>query len=306
MTEYSGTTDELLFSEDVMPRDHDRRSDNRRQESVRFVFNYAARRTAVSTFNVSRSGAFFFSALNFPVGTLLVLESPEAIHGCKDLRLMAKVAHARRGFPAKGQDTGMGVRWVRAFCAGGREPLGRFLSQILGVPEEELGRVADNEMGDAIFDFPAVIASPRRPRPEPSAAPPREARSTVNTARDEAGPKKLHAIQRGRFPAHAPVVFSIDNMHYQGRATSIGSDGLTIETATGLPNQFCKVAVRYPLRTGRLGERVVLFGEVDLVVAGESGKPGVFNVVLTGLDELDNPGAFRSFLRGLAKERHGG
>ena len=81
-----------------MPRDHDRRGENRRQESVRFVFNYAAQRTAVTTFNLSHSGAFFFSALCFPVGTLLVLEFPEAIHGSKDLRLMAKVAHARRGF----------------------------------------------------------------------------------------------------------------------------------------------------------------------------------------------------------------
>jgi len=305
MTGDSGTTDELTYGEDVMPRDQERRGENRRQESVRFVFNYAARRTAVNTFNVSRSGAFFFSALCFPVGTLLVLESPEAIHGCKDLRIMAKVAHARRGFPAKGRDSGMGVRWVRAFCAGGKEPLARFLGQILGLPQEDLNRVADNELGDAIFDFPAVIMS-RRTRPEPTAAPSRAAPTAVSTPRDEAGLKKLRAIQRGRFPAHAPVVFSIDNMHYQGRATSIGSDGLTIETATGLPTQFCKVAVRYPLRTGRLGERVVLFGEVDLVVAGEPGKPGVFNTLLTGLDELDNPGAFRSFLRGLAKERHGG
>lgn len=284
--------------------DHDRRSENRRQESVRFVFNYAARRTAVTTFNVSRSGAFFFSPLCFPVGTLLVLESPEAIHGCKDLRLMTKVAHARRGFPATGRDAGMGVRWIRAFCAGGREPLERFLTQILGLPREDLDRMADNEMGDAIFDFPAIV-SPRRIHPEPSAAPPRGTPLSASTPQEEAGQKKLRAIQRGRFPARAPVVFSIDNMHYQGRATSIGPDGLTIETATGLPTQFCKVAVRYPLRTGRLGERVVLFGEVNLVVAGAPGKPGVFNMLLTGLDELDNPGAFRSFLSGLAKERHG-
>ena len=189
MTGDSGTTVELLSSEDVMLPDHDRRSENRRQESVRFVFNYAARRTAVTTFNVSRSGAFFFSPLCFPVGTLLVLESPEAIHGCKDLRLMTKVAHARRGFPATGRDAGMGVRWIRAFCAGGREPLERFLTQILGLPREDLDRMADNEMGDAIFDFPAIV-SPRRIHPEPSAAPPRGTPLSASTPQEEAGQKK--------------------------------------------------------------------------------------------------------------------
>ncbi|MFH1530218.1 MAG: PilZ domain-containing protein [Pseudomonadota bacterium] len=283
-----------------MTRDYERRSETRQRESIRFVFNHAARRTAVSTSNVSKSGAFFVATSSFPAGTLLVLEFPEAIYECPGLRIMAKVAHARRGFPVKGKDAGMGVRWVRAFCAGGTEILARFLAEVLGFPPEVLGRVVENELGDAIFDFPAH-RSPRRGRPEPAAAQPQAAPQPASP-RDEAGHLRISAIQRGRFSVYAPVVFSIDNMHYQGRATSIGSDGLTIETVTGLPTQFCRVAVRYPLRTGRLGERVVLFGEVDLVVGAGPGEPGIFNVVLTGLDELDNPGAFRSFLRGLAKE----
>ncbi len=286
-----------------MTQDHDRRGETRHRESIRFVFHHAARRTAVTTSNVSRSGAFFFVATNFPAGTLLVLEPPEPIYGCQGLRLLAKVAHARRGFPAKGKGSGMGVRWVRAFCSGGKDPLSRFLLQILGLPEEALVRVSQNELGDAIFDFP-TLGTPRR-RPEPASS---QAQATPQPAqpRDEAGHQRIRSIQRSRFSVYAPVVFSIDNMHYQGRATSIGSEGLTIETTTGVPTQFCRVAVRYPLRTGRLGERVVLFGEVDLVVAGGPGEPGTFNIMLTGLDELDNPGAFRFFLRGLAKERQQG
>ena len=284
-----------------MPRDNDRRGETRHRESIRFVFHHAARRTAVTTANVSRSGAFFFATANFPAGTLLVLESPEPVYGCQGLRLLAKVAHSRRGFPVKGKDTGMGVRWIRAFCSGGREPLSRFLKDILGLPGEGISRVTENELGDAIYDFPSLGA----PRRRPTAGTPLQEAAQPSQPRDEAGHMKLRAIQRGRFSVYAPVVFSIDNMHYQGRATSIGADGLSIETATGLPIQFCRVAVRYPLRTGRLGERVVLFGEVDLVVAGGPGEPGVFNVSLAGLDELDNPGAFRSFLRGLAKESRG-
>ncbi len=283
-----------------MPRDYERRGEDRRQESIRFVFHHAARRTAVTTSNVSRSGAFFYAAANFPAGTLLVLESPEPIYGCKGLRIMAKVAHARRGFPVKGKDAGMGIRWVRAFCAGGKEALGKFVVQVLGLPKEAASRVSENELGDAIFDFPSPgTVRPRRTQPAVTTghAPPEPA-----PPRDEAGHQKIRAIQRGRFPVYAPVVFSVDNMHFQGRATSIGPDGLTIETTTKLPNAFARAAVRYPLQTGRLGERVVLFGEVDLVAGGGPGEPGIFNVLLTGLDELDNPGAFRSYLRGLAKE----
>jgi len=282
-----------------MARDHERRAETRHRESIRFVFHHAARRTAVSTSNVSQSGAFFVATSSFPAGTLLVLEFPEAIYGCPGLRIMAKVAHARRGFPVKGKDAGMGVRWVRAFCAGGSKPLSQFLVEILGFSRENLGRINENELGDAIFDFPTQ-RTPGQRRPEPAAQP----RTTPPPPqpRDEAGHQRIRTIQRGRFSVYAPVVFSIDNMHYQGRATSISSDGLTIETTTGLPTQFCRVAVRYPLRTGRLGERVVLFGEVDRVAAAGPGEPGTFNVMLTGLDELDNPGAFRSFLRGLAKE----
>jgi hypothetical protein len=163
-------------------------------------------------------------------------------------------------------------------------------------------------VGDAIYDFPILLA-PRRVRPAPAAevAPaavtvPEPAPISPLAVRDPLGLRKLHAVQRGRFPVLAPVVFSVDNMHYQGRATTIGPDGLTVESTTGLPVQFCRVAVRYPLSTGKMGERVVLYGEVDMVVEGAPGEPGIFNMHLTGLDELDNPGAFRSYLRHLARD----
>jgi hypothetical protein len=287
-----------------MARDYDRRGEDRRQESIRFVFHHAARRTAVTTSNISRSGAFFYATANFPAGTLLVLELPEPVYGCRGLRIMAKVAHARRGFPVKGKDAGMGIRWVRAFCSGGKESLGKFVVQVLGQPADAAARVTENELGDAIFDFPSSgVVRPRRPQ---SAVSTGLAAPEPASPRDEAGHQKIRAIQRGRFPVYAPVVFSIDNMHFQGRATSIGPDGLTIETTTKLPTAFARAAVRYPLQTGRLGERVLLFGEVDLVAGGGPGEPGIFNVILTGLDELDNPGAFRSYLRGLAKESQQG
>jgi len=263
------------------------------------MFHHAARRAVVTTSNVSPSGAFFLATSSLPVGTLLMLESSESEYNTHGLRLLAKVAHSRRGFPVRGKDAGMGVRWVRAFCSGGRETLSRFLREVLGFGEEDLARVSENETGDAIYDFPSLSLTGQEPRPVATRV---RTEQQPTPRRIEVGHRKLRAIQRGRFSVYAPVVFSIDNMHYQGRATSIGPEGLTVETAAGLPSQFCRVAVRYPLCTGRLGERVVLYGEVDIVVAGNPGEPGVFNVTLTGLDELDNPGAFRSFLHGLAKE----
>ena len=286
-----------------MPQDQDRRAETRYQESIRFVFNHAARRSTVVSTNISRSGAFFLATSNFPSGTLLVLEFPESVYGARGLRIMAKVAHSRRGFPVKGKDMGMGVRWVRAFCAGGVETLSRFLKGVLGLPDEAILQVTKSELGEAIYDFPA-LSTPLDRRSE-GLAPKVGDAAPAAPPRDHLGHQKLQAILRTRFPVHTPVVFSLDNMHFQGRATSIGPDGLTIETAMGLPSQFGRVTIRYPLRLGRLGERVLLFGEVDLVVQGHSGQPGVFNVLLTGLDEQDDPGVFRSYLRGLAKAAQG-
>jgi len=285
--------------------DHDRRAEIRRPQATRFVFHHAARRSEIVTGNVSRAGAFFHSALCFPVGTLLVIEVSGPRPGGAGIRLLARVAHARRGFPVRGRDSGMGVRWVRAFSAEGAEVLSRFLREVLGLPVEAAGNLGASELGDATYDFPALLAPPRvRPAPpqapgspSPSPAPPPPRPPVV---RDALAQRKIEAVQRGRFPVRTPVIFSVENMHYQGRATSIGSDGLTIESSTGLPVQFCQVAVRYPLGQGRLGERVVLFGEVDLVSEGAAGEPGTFNLHLTGLDEQDNPGAFRSYLRLLA------
>lgn len=284
-----------------MAQDQDRRAETRHTESIRFVFNHAARRSTVVSTNISRSGAFFLATSNFPAGTLLVLEFPESVYGARGLRIMAKVAHSRRGFPVKGKDMGMGVRWVRAFCAGGVDTLGRFLKGVLGLPGEAVLQVTKSELGEAVYDFPAIDSSrDSQSTPAPTEA---EKSAPATLTKDHLGHQKLQAVQRTRFLVRAPVVFSLDNMHYQGRATSIGPDGLTVETAMGLPSQFCKVTVRYPLHPGRLGERVLLFGEVDLVVQGAAGQPGVFNVTLTGLDEQDDPGAFRSYLRGLARER---
>jgi hypothetical protein len=273
-----------------MTRDKDRRQEERKREHLALEFHYAQERSSVQTLDVSKGGALLSTPVMFPSGTLFILECPSLCAEGGVVRLLARVVRATKGFADRHSLNGVGVAWVRAYCATGHTALRDFLVDKLGYTAEEAQSVHTAATGDAVFDFPKDAQPPQPGRPEFS-----EALASYQGRRE-----RLVALQKGRYRLDVPIIYSVHNMHYRGTIVALDQSGLAIATRGALPFNFSKVSVRYPLDEGPTAPRIVLFGETELVLEPFGEEPGYFSARLTGLDELDSPGVFRTHMRGLA------
>jgi len=260
---------------------------------VELVFHYAQERCDVATLNVSRSGALIRTPVAFPSGTLLILECPAVREGEPAVRVLARVVRASHGrTDVHASYSGLGLQFIRAFSAGGQEPLLHFLVGQLGYDLTEVAGVEEAPSGDHVFDFPTSEAGQ-----DPTVAKPSK---STELAEYQERREKMMGMQQGRFKVKTPVVYSVHNMHYRGTLFALSSEGIAISTTGALPFLFSKVVLRYPLDVSPASPRVLLFGETEAVLEEFGREPGFFSAKLQGIDELHNPGVFRMHMRSVS------
>jgi hypothetical protein len=275
-----------------MDESPERRRQKRKKEKLALVFHYAQEECDVHTLDVSRSGALIQTPVSFPSGTLLILECPGLCSEDTGARLLAKVVRAaQRPSDARMLYSGLGLVWVRAYAAGGKDALRDFLIDKLGFAPEEIGDLAASPSGDAVFSFPTAVAQ------QTAAAwgtTEREAFQDYTQQRE-----RLMGLQKGRFRVEMQVIYSVHNMHYRGTLFALGLEGVGMATRGALPFPHAKVTVRYPLDSSPTAPRVILFCETDVVLEPHGSEAGMFSAHIVGIDELDSAGIFRMHLRSL-------
>jgi len=257
------------------------------------VFHYAQEVCEVHTMDISRSGGLIRTPVSFPSGTLLILECAGLCDKGSGVRLLARVVRSSRGsVDQKSGHSGLGLTWVRAYSGAGRDVLREFLADKLGYEPFEVESVSISPAGDAVYDFPAALASiPRTTTTPPSPLP------TARIAEYQEQRSRLMSLQKDRFRVETSVVYSVHNMHYRGTLIALGPEGLAVSTRGALPFLFAKVVVRYPLEPSPTSPRIILFCETDFVLEPFGREPGFFSARTLGIDELDSPGIFKMHMR---------
>jgi hypothetical protein len=278
--------------EALMSPENDRREDIRASLRVSFLLKFAGKSTKIITHDISRSGALIQGRIIFPVGTLLVLEHPgfnQPQGGAVRVRFLVRVVNSRRGFPVKGEDSAMGVSWIRAFSDFGQAELRVFLGKLFRFSDLQLDQIQETS-SSTYFDFSGVKSLKDIEHPA-FVMPKRGIRR--NSGKDQ---ERIEALNANRYTIDIGVVYGVDNVHYKGRAVFIGKDGLTIVPSQALPKAYSKCVIRFPLKTGRMGDKVLLYGDIEAVVDSMGSGEPCFSVKVERMDEGDTPGAYRHFV----------
>jgi hypothetical protein len=271
----------------------ERRRQRRRKDKVALVFHYAQEKCEVSTLDVSRSGALIRTPVSFPSGTMLILEAPGLCAEGQGVRILGRVVRASQSHPRpQHSQSGVGLTWIRAYCASGRDNLAEFLIDILGFDAGDLDSIDKSDPGDAVFDFAKL---------GPLAAEQKLPTRAKQLAEYQDLRTRLVKLQAKRLRVNTSVIYSVHNMHYRGTLFSLGQEGLGVATRGALPFLYSKVIVRYPTEASPSAPRVMLFGETEMILEPFGREPGFFSVRILGIDELENRGVFGTHLKNLEK-----
>jgi hypothetical protein len=276
----------------------ERRTTRRRKDRIALEFNYAQQRCGVNTMDVSVSGALIRTPVAFPSGTLLILEAPSLCRvGCS-VRLLAKVVRAsQHGGDPGAVYSGLGLVWIRAYCSDGPSTLRRFLTDTLGHPAADQLTIQHAVSGDAIYDFPAVVAA--------VTTGPALTQGIRNQGFEEYQEQRNRFIRhlKGAYEIESPIIYSVNNMHYRGTLVAIGDETAAFRVRGALPFPGAKLSIRYPLDSAPTAPRLILFAVAEMVLEPFRDEAGFFSVRLDGIDEMGNRGLFASHLRMLAAKQ---
>ncbi len=271
----------------------ERRSQPRRKDRIALVFNYAQEQRAVNTMDVSPTGALIRTPVAFPSGTLLILEAPSLCAADTGVRLLAKVVRAsQHGGDPGALYSGLGLTWIRAYCARGEGHLKTFLTEVLGFPPKAEVGIGATSTGDAVYDFPASPIAGVLPV------------FSENTNRDEeeAYVERKNVLAdrlTDLLKVDARIVYSVSNMHYRGTLIAISREQLAVMVRGALPFLGAKVSVRYPLEDSPTAPRIIIHAVTELVLEPFRQEAGVFHALVSKFEEKDSQGLFRTHLNTL-------
>lgn len=269
-----------------MSPDSDRRGSRRRHDRLTFVFHYLQNHVRLDTVDLSLDGAMLESPVVFPSGTLIVLEYFSGLPGDEGIRLLTRVTRVTRSFRGHSSCCGLGVDWVRAYTMGPRHYLQDFLVGSLGYPDEIMNGCTVTSTGLSSVTLRTVESAP-----VPAA---QDNRSSVSTEQMT----RFNSAQQGRFKLQVPVMYSLENMHYRGTVIALGTSGIGLLSQGSLPFLAAKFSVRFPLGEQQESPKVLLFCQVELLAEPvHLTGTGAFSAKILGIDELDSPGGFRTYLK---------
>jgi len=274
-----------------------------RPDGMQFVLRGGRRTEPILARTPSRSGAFLATDADLPSGTVLVLEPlGENQERNAGIRLVARVTRSPQGSKPNDPASGTEVHWIRCFSARGETALHDFLSESLDVEARHLEEISRTPIGEAVFDFPQPRpdATPEEPQAPPD--PDMETTSTFDMGRYEREVERLSMSARGQIPVDTEVIYSVENSIHRGRVTFLGGSGLLATTEGMSPPRSSLIKIRYPLQGENTEERVILYGLVEQVVEGSSGNPTMFRVNISGIDEFEATGAFRTYMEKIRQE----
>lgn len=264
-------------------------------------------RDAATATDVSASGGFLRTHLMLPAGSLVQVTLQSGHASGSVARLLARVVRMVEPGSRLCPVPGLGVEWMNASSAAGTESLIDFLRDTLKVPDSRLS-AARLEQGDApnvaVYTLLEEAGPPGGGSWAGELAVPRVGDHLPTTTRQlRSMPEQREA---DRFWVRTEIVYTLDDLPHSGMIYNLSAKGAMVATLQRLPERGSQVRCKIPL-TGSFADSWIRVTARVLRHVSISGSKGEgFVMEFQRLDELGQPGVFRSYLDHLHKVQREG
>lgn len=267
---------------------------------------FEMQRDSCTTLDASGCGGFLRTHLVVPGGNIIQVTLRGEHSSDPVAKVLARVARTVEVGSRLCPVPGLGVEWIVASCASGRDALLEFLGKILQLPPDRIdeSKLHEGETPNvAVYylndEYAARVDIPTTgDLALPSASP-----HLPVSARRLIGLREKREVDR--FWVRTEVVYQLDDLPHAGLVFNLSAKGAVISTQQRMPERNSTVSFRIPL-TGPFSESWIRAkGRVLRYMPVSGGVGEGFVVEFKSVDEMGQTGVFAEYLEFLRREQMG-